>query len=116
VPCCNEILALLIFRISVGYKNKDCLCATCERLGKGGYSPNQGQEDDGVLLTKELADYESDSSIGIGSDEEVNIPVDVNERRTRRGVYHVNKDKGKRKAEVDSADSSDDEGNVDPSQ
>jgi histone-lysine N-methyltransferase SUV420H len=94
----------------VGYKNKDCLCATCERRGKGGYAPRTGEEEGETLFTAVLRDYESDSSIGAGSDDEPEAPVNVNERRTRRGVYHVNKDKGKQKQSDCDTDDSGSEG------
>jgi hypothetical protein len=95
---------------TVGYKNKDCLCATCERRGKGGYAPRTGEEESETLFTAVLRDYESDSSIGAGSDDEPEAPVNVNERRTRRGVYHVNKDKGKQKQSDCGTDDSGSEG------
>jgi [histone H4]-N-methyl-L-lysine20 N-methyltransferase len=73
------------------------LCATCERRGKGGYSSHIGEDEEQTLFTAVLREYESDSSIGPGSsDDEPESPVNVNERRTRRGVYHVVKEKGKK--------------------
>jgi [histone H4]-N-methyl-L-lysine20 N-methyltransferase len=68
------------------------LCATCERNGRGGYAPQDsdaelsdagsGSGRDGV--DEESSSQQSDSD----SDSETEI-INPNERRTRRGVYHV---------------------------
>lgn len=71
---------------AVGSKNKHCLCATCERKGRGGYSVARDEEG---LDSQQVSDSDEDSSSSSASEEEVTVEVNINERRTRRGVYHV---------------------------
>ncbi|KZT19063.1 hypothetical protein NEOLEDRAFT_76291 [Neolentinus lepideus HHB14362 ss-1] len=74
-----------------GHKNRHCLCETCEKLGRGGYAPQPAED--------ELSEYNSDEDSGTSggsSDEESSkqtTTVNVNERRTRRGVYAILPDK-----------------------
>ncbi|KAJ7647222.1 hypothetical protein FB45DRAFT_732872 [Roridomyces roridus] len=82
-----------------GRKNRHCLCETCEKRGRGGYAPDHTDEDPPIS-----SDSETDSSQDSDSDAESNAPEkeqkpkNLNERRTRRGVYAV-------MAEEDSEDS-----------
>ncbi|KAJ3512718.1 hypothetical protein NLJ89_g3358 [Agrocybe chaxingu] len=89
-----------------GKKNRDCLCETCEKNGRGGYAPDR---DDPESSDSSSSDPESDSdsdsdSSSSESEEEVKPLLNVNERRTRRGVYAVTKPQ-----EDDSDDSENDE-------
>ncbi|KAF8161189.1 hypothetical protein B0H34DRAFT_699818 [Crassisporium funariophilum] len=91
-----------------GKKNRHCLCETCERNGRGGYSLEHA--DDAAELSSDSSsnsDSDSDSDSDTSSSEsesdvEPKPVLNVNERRTRRGVYAVAKPK---------ADDSDDSGN-----
>ncbi|KAJ3544506.1 hypothetical protein NMY22_g2756 [Coprinellus aureogranulatus] len=73
-----------------GKRNKHCLCETCEKNGRGGYAPDQDE------TTSSSSDSDSDSDSSVSSDTESEAeeqPVlNLNERRTRRGVYAVAKD------------------------
>jgi len=79
----------------VGKKNRHCLCETCEKKGRGGYSPDH-QEDEVESSSDSSSGSDSDSdSDTSSSDTESDVPkpvLNVNERRTRRGVYAVTKD------------------------
>lgn len=76
-----------------GRKNRHCLCATCEKNGRGGYAPQgcddelsdtaSGSGNDGRL--DEGSSSQSSDSEGESDAETLNC----NERRTRRGVYAV---------------------------
>jgi histone-lysine N-methyltransferase SUV420H len=72
------------FSDSVGRNNRHCLCQTCEDAGRGGYTPEEGMDPP--------SDSDSDTS-GRSSqrakDGDPTTPLNVNERRTRRGVYAV---------------------------
>ncbi|TFY57173.1 hypothetical protein EVJ58_g7182, partial [Rhodofomes roseus] len=83
-----------------GRKNRHCLCETCEKHGRGGYALHSSED--------ELSDSAAGSpkqprgrrvSESSDSEESEHEQVDVNERRTRRGVYAVVKEseKGKEK-------------------
>ncbi|KAJ7446174.1 hypothetical protein B0H11DRAFT_2085389 [Mycena galericulata] len=77
-----------------GRKNRHCLCETCEKRGRGGYAPDHTDEDPPIS-----SDSESDSGSDLNSDSESNESnsdgerkksgLNLNERRTRRGVYAV---------------------------
>ncbi|KAG6378244.1 hypothetical protein JVT61DRAFT_13950 [Boletus reticuloceps] len=79
-----------------GSKNRYCLCETCERNGRGGYRPEG-----------EVSACESDagaSDDNFTDSEPVPTAVgNVNERRTRRGVYAIIQEQD------DDSDESDDE-------
>ncbi|KAJ7497406.1 hypothetical protein FB451DRAFT_1459291 [Mycena latifolia] len=77
-----------------GRKNRHCLCETCEKRGRGGYAPDHTDEDPPIS-----SDSESDSDSDLDSDSDSNAShsdgerkkptLNLNERRTRRGVYAV---------------------------
>lgn len=76
----------------VGRRNRHCLCATCERKVRGGYALQQpGAEEQPDTAS---SDSSSDAESSPSDDEEapaqpVGAPQSTNERRTRRGVYHI---------------------------
>lgn len=68
----------------VGRNNRHCLCQTCENGGRGGYTPEEG--------TDPPSDSDSDTSDRSSQrpkERESTASLNVNERRTRRGVYAV---------------------------
>ena len=69
---------------AVGRNNRHCLCQTCEDAGKGGYTPEEGMEPPSDS-DSEVSDRSSQRT----KDRESTAPLNVNERRTRRGVYAV---------------------------
>ncbi|KAJ7178419.1 hypothetical protein C8R43DRAFT_872058 [Mycena crocata] len=93
-----------------GRKNRHCLCETCEKRGRGGYAPDHTDEDPPIS-----SDSESDSDSDLNSDSDSNAShsdgerkksgLNLNERRTRRGVYAV-------MPEGDDSDDSDDADDV----
>jgi [histone H4]-N-methyl-L-lysine20 N-methyltransferase len=69
---------------AVGRNNRHCLCQTCEDCGRGGYTLEEG--------TDPPSDSDSDTSDHSSQrpkERESTAPLNVNERRTRRGVYAV---------------------------
>lgn len=66
-----------------GGRNRHCLCETCEKNGRGGYAPDHfdGDVDSGGEQDAEVS--EDDAEV-----DAVTV-ADVNERRTRRGVYAI---------------------------
>jgi histone-lysine N-methyltransferase SUV420H len=68
---------------TVGKNNKNCLCETCERLVAGGYRVRADGE---VSDADERSDVEPPSRSGSRAPPQ---DMNVNERRTRRGVYAV---------------------------
>ncbi|TFK85357.1 hypothetical protein K466DRAFT_526041 [Polyporus arcularius HHB13444] len=83
-----------------GRNNRHCLCATCEVNKRGGYAP---QNDEDISDSASSPDSDSDNEAGWSTDhEEDGAEINVNERRTRRGVYAVLPDE-----EEDAADGSD---------
>ncbi|KAJ6587033.1 hypothetical protein DFH09DRAFT_910256 [Mycena vulgaris] len=90
-----------------GRKNRHCLCETCEKRGRGGYAPDHTDEDPPISSDSESdsdSDLDSDSDSNAShSDSERKKPApNLNERRTRRGVYAV-------MPEGDDSDESDDD-------
>ncbi|KAF8135774.1 hypothetical protein EV363DRAFT_808495 [Boletus edulis] len=79
-----------------GSKNRYCLCETCEKNGRGGYGPESevsGCESDAGASDDNFTDSEPvPTAVG-----------NVNERRTRRGVYAIIQEQD------DDSDESDDE-------
>lgn len=75
--------------LSVGRRNRHCLCETCEKNGRGGYAPeNSDEELEPDSDSSSDSDSDSDtSSSDTESDVEDKPALNVNERRTRRGVY-----------------------------
>lgn len=72
----------------VGRKNRHCLCETCEKNGRGGYAPDQDDEIAEPSDSSSNSDSDSDSEAP-APEAELKVPLNVNERRTRRGVYAV---------------------------
>jgi histone-lysine N-methyltransferase SUV420H len=68
------------------------LCETCEKNGRGGYAPYR-DEDSSDAGSSDDSDSDSDgSSMSSSSESDTEKPVlNLNERRTRRGVYAVSK-------------------------
>lgn len=65
-----------------GKRNRYCLCETCEKNGRGGYTPennNGGSNSDVGRSEDDLSDSEPTPA----------AVANVNERRTRRGVYAI---------------------------
>ena len=69
---------------TVGRNNRHCLCQTCEDAGRGGYTPEEA-----VDPPSDSDSDVSDRSSQRAKDRESTAPLNVNERRTRRGVYAV---------------------------
>ncbi|KAG6918717.1 hypothetical protein DXG01_012202 [Tephrocybe rancida] len=92
-----------------GRKNRHCLCETCEKRGRGGYSTVENDEDSQPSDSDADSGSEENSSAAESDDEQPasRSDVNVNERRTRRGVYAI-----VTKKDDDSDDSDDDEDNV----
>ncbi|KAI0093181.1 hypothetical protein BDY19DRAFT_1053680 [Irpex rosettiformis] len=73
-----------------GRRNKHCLCATCEKNKRGGYAAADCSEDPSDTGSGSGEDAEAASHSEESDDEVVeDKAVNINERRTRRGVYTV---------------------------
>ncbi|EIW62928.1 uncharacterized protein TRAVEDRAFT_17441 [Trametes versicolor FP-101664 SS1] len=75
-----------------GRNNRHCLCESCEKKGRGGYAPHNDDEVSDSGSSPGGADSDGGDSDWT-TDEDAAPPaavnVNVNERRTRRGVYAV---------------------------
>ena len=96
----------------VGKKNRHCLCETCEKNGRGGYSPEHVDEvadpsSDSSSDSDSDSDSDSETSSSESESDKENPVLNVNERRTRRGVYAISKPR------EDDTDDSDDDGDDD---
>jgi histone-lysine N-methyltransferase SUV420H len=91
-------------RLTVGRKNRNCLCETCEKNGRGGYAPDRYSSDD---LDNDQSDSEESEADKDKAKDTANLTVNLNERRTRRGVYAIVQEE-----EDDSEESEDDESNL----
>src|ERR1700722_13012660 len=87
--------------LSVGRKNRNCLCETCEKHCRGGYAPEHVEEDDNE------AESDTDSRASQTRNLSCHSTVNLNERRTRRGVYAIVQEE-----DDDSEESDGDEGDV----
>ncbi|TBU42836.1 hypothetical protein BD309DRAFT_1081132 [Dichomitus squalens] len=76
-----------------GRNNRHCLCQTCEFNGRGGYAPHNDEEvsDSGSAPDGSSSDNEDESDSTTDNEDAPfrSANVNVNERRTRRGVYAV---------------------------
>ncbi|TFK23182.1 hypothetical protein FA15DRAFT_594777 [Coprinopsis marcescibilis] len=91
-----------------GKKNRHCLCETCEKNGRGGYAPLDDDDVSSSSSSDSDSDSESSSSSEAESEEEKPV-LNLNERRTRRGVYAITATK-----DDDSDDSENEEDNTVP--
>ncbi|KAH9855139.1 hypothetical protein C2E23DRAFT_814621 [Lenzites betulinus] len=94
-----------------GRNNRHCLCETCERNGRGGYAPHNDEEVSDSGSSPGGADSDNGESDWTTDREDAapQTAVNVNERRTRRGVYAVLPDE-----EQDAADGTDAELEAEP--
>ena len=79
--------------MAVGRNNRHCLCQTCEINQRGGYAPHDDEEvtDSGSAPDESSSDNDEESNHP-GDQEDLptqSASVNINERRTRRGVYAV---------------------------
>ncbi|PIL34262.1 transcription factor [Ganoderma sinense ZZ0214-1] len=76
-----------------GRNNRHCLCQTCEINQRGGYAPHDDEEvsDSGSAPDESSSDNDEESNFPADLDDLLtqSASVNVNERRTRRGVYAV---------------------------
>ncbi|KAI8994041.1 hypothetical protein BD414DRAFT_481210 [Trametes punicea] len=74
-----------------GRNNRHCLCETCEKNGRGGYALHNEDEVSDSASSPGVVDSENGESDWSSDrdDGAAQTSVNVNERRTRRGVYAV---------------------------
>ncbi|KAI1796521.1 hypothetical protein LXA43DRAFT_987999 [Ganoderma leucocontextum] len=76
-----------------GRNNRHCLCQTCEINQRGGYAPHDDDEvaDSGSAPDESSSDNDEESNWPADQEDipTQSVSVNVNERRTRRGVYAV---------------------------
>lgn len=65
------------------------MCATCESLGRGGYRPHASDDEEDLSDSGAEANDGRSISGQSSSSSESDVDDNVNERRTRRGVYAV---------------------------
>lgn len=80
---CLLVPIAFIFFGTVGRNNRHCLCQTCEDAGRGGYTPEEGVD------PPSDSDSETSDRSSQRPKERESTTLNVNERRTRRGVYAV---------------------------
>jgi [histone H4]-N-methyl-L-lysine20 N-methyltransferase len=83
--------------VLVGRKNRHCLCETCEQRGRGGYAPVDSDEPVESSSDSDDSSSDSDSDSSDTSEDtedgaKKKVPLNLNERRTRRGVYAVTRE------------------------
>ena len=85
------LLTPLIIFFAVGRNNRHCLCHTCEINGRGGYAPHNDEELSDSGSSPDGASSDNDESDWTTDHDEppAKAAINVNERRTRRGVYAV---------------------------